>query len=164
MPATATATASALDDRPFGAEMTREQCQTPRRGASGVSRKEELTERIADAMARLASIYCAEGESLSQLRQRCANLCERDLGRVAIWLDQAANALDGDALDHRGWTWRLWGSRSHWLDKPDRTACGRTWRGGLVQELPHKHGCRACARVLAARWRRSVTMPEGTGR
>ena len=56
--------------------------------------REERTAEIADCLADLAGVYCgAEAEGDHDLRQRLANLSDRDLARLERHLQAAVNAI-----------------------------------------------------------------------
>ena len=56
--------------------------------------RDELNARIADCLADLAGVYCgAEAEGDHDLNERLCNLCDRDLGRVAIHIEAVVKAI-----------------------------------------------------------------------
>jgi len=58
------------------------------------TKREERTAEIADCLADLAGAYCgAEAEGDHDLRQRLANLSDRDLERLARHLQAAVDAI-----------------------------------------------------------------------
>jgi len=117
------------------------------------SPRDKLIARVVDGLHDLLGYAPLARDEIGDLEERLCNVSDARLEQLAVDLEDAGAILDGEALE-RGWSYRHWGQRSHYCDRPGHTLCGRSWDGGMLEaRAPEDGDCKRCAASLAKRLR-----------